>query len=156
MICISLHYLPRSHRIASSQEQSCLLQQYPMFMIPICFNLLSVTKLKYWPKQFGQERVNIAYPSQSQFNTRESQDKNLEAGTKSEFDLVRAAVMTMTKATWGGKALFGLNSTSQFITKGNQVRNSECSNLETAANAEAMEECCLLACSSWLAQPAFL
>jgi hypothetical protein len=29
-------------------------------------------------------------------------------------------------------------------------------NLETGADAEAMEECFLLACLSWLAQPAFL
>ena len=28
--------------------------------------------------------------------------------------------------------------------------------LETGADAEATEGCCLLACSSWLAQPAFL
>jgi hypothetical protein len=28
--------------------------------------------------------------------------------------------------------------------------------LEAGADAEAMEGCCLLACSSWLAQPAFL
>jgi hypothetical protein len=29
-------------------------------------------------------------------------------------------------------------------------------NLEAGANTEAMMECCLLACSSWLAQPALL
>jgi hypothetical protein len=29
-------------------------------------------------------------------------------------------------------------------------------NLESDADAEAVEECCLLACSSWLAQPALL
>jgi hypothetical protein len=28
-------------------------------------------------------------------------------------------------------------------------------NLEAEADAEAMEGCCLLACSPWLAQPAF-
>ena len=28
--------------------------------------------------------------------------------------------------------------------------------LDTGADAEAMEGCCLLACSSWFAQPAFL
>jgi hypothetical protein len=28
--------------------------------------------------------------------------------------------------------------------------------LELGAGAEAMEECCLLPCASWLAQPAFL
>jgi hypothetical protein len=30
------------------------------------------------------------------------------------------------------------------------------SNLEAGADAEAMENYCLLACSSWLAQPVFL
>jgi hypothetical protein len=29
-------------------------------------------------------------------------------------------------------------------------------NLETGADTEAMEKCCLLACSSWLAQTALL
>ena len=29
-------------------------------------------------------------------------------------------------------------------------------NLEAGTDAEAMEGCCLLACSPWLAQPAFL
>ena len=29
-------------------------------------------------------------------------------------------------------------------------------NLEAGADAEVMEGCCLLACSSWLTQPAFL
>jgi hypothetical protein len=29
-------------------------------------------------------------------------------------------------------------------------------NLEAGADAEVMEGCCLLACSSWLAQPVFL
>jgi hypothetical protein len=32
----------------------------------------------------------------------------------------------------------------------------QCRNLEAGAAAEAMEGYCLLACSSWLAQPAFL
>lgn len=57
------------------------------------------------------ERVYIAYPSQSQFNTRDSQDKNLEVGTKSEIALVRVAIAVMTHYG-GGKALFGLNSIS--------------------------------------------
>ena len=43
------------------------------------------------------------------------------------------------------------NSTLQPITEGSQGRNPE-----AGADAEAMEECCLLAFSSWLAQPAFL
>ena len=29
-------------------------------------------------------------------------------------------------------------------------------NVEAGADAESMEECCLVACSSWLAQPALL
>ena len=38
-------------------------------------------------------------------------------------------------------------STSQFILKGHQDRNSKQGrNLEAGADAEAMEECCLLAC----------
>jgi hypothetical protein len=32
----------------------------------------------------------------------------------------------------------------------------QCRILEAGADAEAMEGCCLLACSSWLTQPAFL
>ena len=46
--------------------------------------------------------------------------------------------------------------TSQLIIKGSQDRNSNGTNLETGADAEAMEGCCFLACSSWLAHPAFL
>ena len=46
-------------------------------------------------------------------------------------------------------------STSQFITGGSQGRNSG-RILEAGAGAEAMEGCCLLACSPGLAQPAFL
>jgi hypothetical protein len=51
------------------------------------------------------------------------------------------------KASWGGKGLFGLHfhiilhyqRTRQELTQGR--------NLEAGAGAEAMEECCLLACS---------
>jgi hypothetical protein len=42
-------------------------------------------------------------------------------------------------------------STSQTISEGNQGRN-----LEAGADTEDMAGCCLLACSLWLAQPAFL
>ena len=45
----------------------------------------------------------------------------------------------------------GHTSTSLFITEGSQDQN-----LEAGADAEAMEGSCLLDCSSWLAQPAFL
>jgi hypothetical protein len=42
-------------------------------------------------------------------------------------------------------------STPLFITEERQGRI-----LEVGADAEAMEECCLLACSLWLSQLAFL
>ena len=42
-------------------------------------------------------------------------------------------------------------SISLFTIKGSQDINSS----RAGANAEAMEGCCLLACSSWLAQPVF-
>lgn len=47
---------------------------------------------------------------------------------------------------------------SQFIIEESQGRNSSTgTNLESEADdAEAMEECCPLAASSWLAQPASL
>jgi hypothetical protein len=38
-----------------------------------------------------------------------------------------------------------------FIIKGNQDKSS----VKAGAGAEAVERCCLLACSSWLVQPAF-
>ena len=41
------------------------------------------------------------------------------------------------------------------LRKPGQELKQSC-NLEAGADAEVMEECCLLACSSWLAQPAFL
>jgi hypothetical protein len=48
-------------------------------------------------------------------------------------------------------------STPQFIIKGCRKRNlKQGSMLEAGADAEDMEGCCLLACSPWLAQPAFL
>ena len=48
----------------------------------------------------------------------------------------------------------GKLSTSLFITEGSQDRNSQGRNLEAGADTEAMEECCLLVDSPWLAQPA--
>ena len=43
------------------------------------------------------------------------------------------------------------------ITKGSQDRNSSGAvGQGVGADAEAKERCCLLVCSSWLAQPAFL
>jgi hypothetical protein len=41
------------------------------------------------------------------------------------------------------------------IIKRSQGRISNIKNLEAGTDAEAMEECCLLACSSWLAQLLF-
>ena len=43
------------------------------------------------------------------------------------------------------------SSRSLSIIGGSQGRN-----LEVGTKAEAMEECCLLACTSWFVQPAFL
>jgi hypothetical protein len=45
-------------------------------------------------------------------------------------------------------------STLLFITK--EVRTGTQAGQEAGADAEAMEECSLLACFSWLAQPALL
>ena len=61
------------------------------------------------------------------------------------------------EASWGGKGLFSLH----FHTAVHQQRKSgleltQGRNLEAGADAEAVEGCCLLACSSWLAQPPFL
>jgi uncharacterized protein YgbK (DUF1537 family) len=49
------------------------------------------------------------------------------------------------------RVCFAYTSTSQFTMKGNWGKSQE-----AGADAEAMKECCLLACSLWLAQPAFL
>jgi hypothetical protein len=43
-----------------------------------------------------------------------------------------------------------------FITEGSQDRNSQGRNLKAGAEAEAMKWYYWLACSLWLAQPAFL
>jgi hypothetical protein len=63
----------------------------------------------------------------------------------------------MTKATSGGKALFSL---CFHITVHHQRQSGQeliqSRNLEAGTDAEVMEECCLLVCSLWLAQPAFL
>ena len=60
----------------------------------------------------------------------------------------------MTKHSLGRKEFissYSLQCIIQRIRAGTQVRN-----LEAEANAEAMEECCLLAYFTWLVQPAFL
>jgi hypothetical protein len=63
----------------------------------------------------------------------------------------------MTKATWGGKGLFGLcfGITVHCQRKSGQALK-QARNLEAGADAEAIEGCCLLACSPWLAQSAFI
>ena len=61
------------------------------------------------------------------------------------------------KAIYGGKDLFVLyfQVTIYHQRKSGQELKQDW-NLEAGAYAEAMEGHCLLACSSWLAQPAFL
>jgi hypothetical protein len=61
----------------------------------------------------------------------------------------------MTKKQVGEERVYSAyTSMLLFITKGSQVWNS--SSQEAGADAEAMEGCSLLACLSWLAQPALL
>jgi hypothetical protein len=75
--------------------------------------------------------------------------------------LVRVSIAAMKhhdqKASWGGKGLFSLHfhiavrhqrKSGQELTQGR--------NLEAGADADALEECCLLACFPWFIQPAFL
>jgi hypothetical protein len=60
-------------------------------------------------------------------------------------------------ASWGWKGLFhsyihiAVHHQRKSGQELKQVRN-----LEAGADAEAMKSCCLLSCSSWLVQPAFL
>jgi hypothetical protein len=61
----------------------------------------------------------------------------------------------MTKKQLGRKGFIQLTlSTLLFITK--EVRTGTQAGQEAGAEAEAMEECFLLACFPWLAQPALL
>lgn len=63
----------------------------------------------------------------------------------------------MTTATWERKDLFGLHlhiTVHKRKKSGQEVKQSR--NPEAGARAEAMEGCCLLVCSPWLVQPAFL
>ena len=64
----------------------------------------------------------------------------------------------MTKKQVGEKRVNPVyTSTLLFITKGSQDRNSHKGrNLESEADAEAMEGCYMLACFPWLAQLVFL
>ena len=64
----------------------------------------------------------------------------------------------MTKEQVGEKRVYlAHTSVLLFIPNRNQDRNSKQSmNLEARADVEAIEGCCLLACSSWLAWFDFL
>ena len=56
------------------------------------------------------------------------------------------------KASWGGKSLFGLyiHLTVYQWRKKSELELKQVRNLEAEADAEAMEGCCLLACSQGL------
>lgn len=54
------------------------------------------------------------------------------------------------------KVYLTYTSISLFITKGRQDRNSNSRNWKARTDVQAIEECCLLTCSSCLAQSAFL
>ena len=61
------------------------------------------------------------------------------------------------KPSWGGKGLTQLtllHCSLSLKKSGQELKQRR--NLEAGADTEAMEGCCLLACSPWLAQPAFL
>lgn len=58
----------------------------------------------------------------------------------------------MTKSNMGGKGLFQLITVWSHTLSLMEVR----ARLEAGAEAETIEECCLLAYCSWLVQPAFL
>lgn len=60
-------------------------------------------------------------------------------------------------ACWGAKSLFGSHFTiaaHHGSKPGQDFKQGR--DLEAGGDVEAMEEGCLLACSSWLARPAFL
>ena len=57
---------------------------------------------------------------------------------------------------WGGKGLFCLYFHITILIKGSEQGPNLGKNLEARAGAEALQECCWLAHSSWLIQPAFL
>jgi hypothetical protein len=70
--------------------------------------------------------------------------------------LTTAAMSHHEQSNFGKKGFIGFffsTITVHYLRKSGQEPNR---NLETGADAEAMEKCCLLACSTWLAQPAFL
>jgi hypothetical protein len=63
----------------------------------------------------------------------------------------------MTKAAWEEKGLFGLHfSITVYHPKHIEQELKQGRNLEAGAEAASMGDCCLLPCSSWLYQSAFL
>jgi hypothetical protein len=58
------------------------------------------------------------------------------------------------EASWGGKGLFSLHF--HITVHQQEVRIGTQAGQKAGADAEAMEECSLLACFPWLAQPALL
>ena len=72
-------------------------------------------------------------------------------------DCLRVSVAKMKphdqKETWGRRCLFSSYPHIYHQRKlGQKLRQGK--NLEAGADSEALSGCCLLACSSWLAQPA--
>jgi hypothetical protein len=56
-----------------------------------------------------------------------------------------------------GRVYSAYTSTSPFIIKGGQDRSlNKGRNMEAEADVQPIEECYLLACLSWLAQPIFI
>jgi hypothetical protein len=75
--------------------------------------------------------------------------------------LVRVSIAAMKhhdqEASWRGKGLFSLHfHTADHHQRKSGLELTQGKNLEVGVDAEAVEECCLLTCFSWLAQPAFL
>jgi hypothetical protein len=63
----------------------------------------------------------------------------------------------MTKSKLGGKGLFSLYfRIAAYYKRKSGQEFKQGRNLGVGADADAIEGCCLLACSSWLAQPVFL
>jgi len=61
------------------------------------------------------------------------------------------------KASWEARGLFSLLfHIAVYHQKTSGQKLKQVKNLEVGADAEAMEGCCFLACSSWLAQPVLL
>jgi hypothetical protein len=74
--------------------------------------------------------------------------------------LVRVSIAAMKhceqKVSWRGKDLFGFYFHIVRRQRKSEKEHKYGRSLEAGADTEAMEGCCVLACSSWLAQPALL